>query len=137
MNESVDNILSEMREDDVRIAAAETPKTEALALRYACDWIKGYADRIEAAHKREIEELKEERNRAKLNAIAELRKREVRRNFDRFATVDEARRAYELESGKTFNEHCAKCPWCPDDTTYARFVHWLFGNTAKEYWEDK
>ena len=72
-----------------------------------------------------------------LNNNAELRKREVRRNFDRFATVDEARRAYELESGKTFNEHCAKCPWCPDDTTYARFVHWLFGNTAKEYWEDK
>ena len=61
-----------------------------------------------------------------------LIRKKPRRNFDRFATVDEARNTYALECGKTFNEHCAKCQFCPDDTTYARFVSWLFGNVAKK-----
>lgn len=58
-NETVADIVREMREDDVRISARETPKTEKLALSYACDWCKGYANRIEAAHKREVAELRE------------------------------------------------------------------------------
>ena len=49
--------MREMREDDVRIASRETQKTEKLALSYACDWCKGFADRIESAWRREKAEL--------------------------------------------------------------------------------
>ena len=56
-DETVSDIVNEMREDDVRIGARETPKTEKMALSYACSWCKGYADRIEAAHRREVDKL--------------------------------------------------------------------------------
>ena len=53
-HETIADIIADMRTPDIRESANTSSTIEKRAFAYINDFLKGYADRLEAAHKREL-----------------------------------------------------------------------------------